>query len=85
MTAPNRDDRIDRYVRGKLTPAEAHELAQEALQNSELLEELTYSAVARKTVEAGFEGGRIIRFWRPGRLIVACGPQKLGQQPESRS
>jgi hypothetical protein len=71
MTAPNRDDRVDRYLRGELTPAEARELAQESLENPELFEELTYAAVAKKTVAAGFQGGKVMRFWRPGRLIIA--------------
>ena len=49
----NRDDRIDRYVRGELSPAEARELAQESLEDPELFEALTYSALAKKTVAAG--------------------------------
>ncbi len=74
MTDPNLencDDQIDRYVRGGLTPAEARELAQESLDDAELFEVLTYSALAKKAVAAGSNGRRVIRLWRPGRFIIA--------------
>ena len=53
MTLPNREERIDRYVRGELTPGEARELAQESLDDPELFEELTHSALAAQAVSGG--------------------------------
>jgi hypothetical protein len=55
MTDPKRPhlpDRKDRYVRGELTAAEARELAQESLDNTELFEDLTFSAVAKAALSS---------------------------------
>lgn len=71
MTHFNPDDRIDRYIRGELAPAEARKLAQDSLDDAELFDELTYSAVAKKAVVAGLPRGNVVRFWRPRRLIIA--------------
>jgi len=66
------DDRIDRYVRGELTAAEARELAQKALDDPELFDELTGSALAKRAVAGGSGGGKVIPFFRrPGRVILA--------------
>jgi len=73
MTDPNQQDRaerLDRYVRGELTPAEARELAQESLEDPGLFEELTYSALANKAIAAGPAAGRIAKFPSRRTLII---------------
>jgi hypothetical protein len=40
------EEQIDRFARGELSPAESRALAREALDNPELFDELTYTAVA---------------------------------------
>src|SRR5438477_4323426 len=64
------DDRIDRYARGELTAPEARELAQASLDDSELFEELTSSALAKAALSAPsarreIKRGRStsIRYW----------------------
>src|SRR5262245_20520425 len=47
---PGHEDSMDRYLRGDMTPAEARELAQQALNAPELFEELTYSALAKSAL-----------------------------------
>ncbi len=78
--APRREDRVDRYVRGELTPAEARELTQESLDNPELFEDLTCSALAMRAVSARSAGRRlespgsserIVRFTRNTPVILA--------------
>jgi hypothetical protein len=44
------EENLDRFARGELSPAESRELARTALDNPELFEELTYTAVAREGV-----------------------------------
>jgi hypothetical protein len=58
------EDRIDRYARGELTPAEARELAQEALNDSELFEELTFAGVAKAAVERTAAAPKVVPFPR---------------------
>ena len=78
-TAPHREDRIDRYVRGELTTAEARQLAQESLDDPELFEDLTCSALAKAAVSArpaGRQleqpgpGEKVVRFPRRARVMV---------------
>jgi Flp pilus assembly protein TadD len=57
------EDRIDRYVRGELTSAEARELAQESLDDPELFEELTCSALAKAAV-SNRPAAKVVRFPR---------------------
>jgi tetratricopeptide (TPR) repeat protein len=52
-------DRIDRYVRNELTPDEARELAQKSLDEPELFEDLTFSAVAKAALSARSVGERL--------------------------
>jgi len=66
------DDSQDRYVRGELTPAEARQLARKSLDDPELLDDLTYAAVAKKAVVAAQGSDKVVRFWRPGRLVAAA-------------
>ena len=40
------DDVKDRFARGELSPAESRDLARKALDDPELFDELTYTAVA---------------------------------------
>jgi tetratricopeptide (TPR) repeat protein len=44
------EDRLDRHARGELTAVEARELAQKSLDDPDLFEDLTYSALAKKAV-----------------------------------
>ena len=41
------EDRLDRYARGELTPVEARQLARQALDDPELFEDLTCTALAK--------------------------------------
>ncbi len=68
-TSPRREDRIDRYVRGELTAAEARELAHESLDNPELFEDLTCSALAMRAVSAGSAGRRLERPGPSERMV----------------
>jgi len=69
-TGPITEDRLNRYVRRELTPAEARELAQESLDDSELFEDLTYSALAKTALTArSIPDSNIVRF--PLRLALA--------------
>ena len=72
---PNLEDRIDRYARGELTPAEARELAQASLDSPELFEELTWSAVAKTALPAAATS--------PARFVVPHFPPQ-GLVPRSR-
>ena len=66
------EDRIDRYVRGELTAAEARALAQESLDSPELFDELTFSAVAKKALPARFPAqNNVVRFPRKARFAAA--------------
>jgi hypothetical protein len=68
-TAPHREDRIDCYVRGELAAAEARELAQESLDDPELFEDLTCSALAKAAVSAR-SAGRQLEPPGPREIIV---------------
>lgn len=60
---PNLEDRIDRYARRELTPADARELAQASLDSPELFEELTWSAVAKAGLPS-VPSAKVVRFPR---------------------
>jgi tetratricopeptide (TPR) repeat protein len=72
MTDSTRQDLEDRYVRDELTAAESRELAQESLEDPELFENLTFSAVAKgalseRSVRERLEqpDSRVVRFpWK---------------------
>jgi hypothetical protein len=64
------DDPIDRYARRELTAAEARELAQKSLDDPELFENLTASALAAAAVAA--PSAKVIRFPRKARFFVAA-------------
>jgi tetratricopeptide (TPR) repeat protein len=57
------EDRVDRYARGELTAVEARALAQKSLDDPDLFEDLTYSAVAKKALSEN-------RFPRKIRPII---------------
>jgi hypothetical protein len=64
-------DRIDRYVRGELSPREARALAQESLDSPALFDELTDTALAKaalnpRTVRAA----SVVRTWRKTAVIA---------------
>ena len=59
----------DRYVRRELTAAEARKLAQESLDNPELFEDLTASALAAAAVVA--PSAKVVRFPRRALFVVA--------------
>jgi hypothetical protein len=63
------DDPIDRYVRRELTAAEARDLAQKSLDDPELFEDLTASALAAAAVFA--PPAKVVRFPRKTRFVVA--------------
>jgi tetratricopeptide (TPR) repeat protein len=62
------EDRIDRYARGELSPAEARELAQEALNDPELFEELTFAGVAKAALEKPAPAPKVVLF--PRRPVI---------------
>jgi len=49
----SREHQVERLIEGSLTPIQARELAQAALDNPELFEELTYQAVAKSALVQG--------------------------------
>ena len=51
-TRPPLEDQIDRYARRELSAAEARELAQRSLDDSELFEDLTFTALANAALSA---------------------------------
>src|SRR6201995_3463084 len=66
------DDRIDRYVRGELNPAEARELAQASLDSPELFDELTDSALAKAALySVPLPAARLVRFPKKGWFVIA--------------
>jgi tetratricopeptide (TPR) repeat protein len=69
-TGPHLDDPIDRCARRELTPAEARELAQKSLDDPELFEDLTASALAAAALAA--PPAKVIRFPRKTRFFVAA-------------
>src|SRR5467141_948686 len=54
--------KIDLYVRGELSPAEARELAQESLRRPELFEELNAAALAKAAIESESNSGILERY-----------------------
>ena len=71
FTRPHLEERMDRYVRRELTIAEARELAQKSLDDQELFEHLTYSAVANAGLET--PGAKVLRFpWRARNWVAAA-------------
>lgn len=68
-TGPHLDDPIDRYARRELTAAEARELAQESLDDPDLFEDLTASALAAAALAAS--PAKVVRFPRKTRFVVA--------------
>src|SRR6266850_2786000 len=83
MTESNRphlEDPIDRYVNNELSAAEARALAQKALDDPELFEDLTFSALAKaalsdptlgKKLQQPPSTAKLIRFSRRVRVFVA--------------
>lgn len=70
------EDRIDLYVREELTPEQSRKLAQDALDDSELFDELTYSALAKAAVSSRpaprvVSFPRRVRFWAVGAAAAA--------------
>jgi Flp pilus assembly protein TadD len=63
------DDRMDRYVRRELTSAEARELAQKSLDDSDLFEDLTASALV--TAALARPPAKVVRFPRKTRFVIA--------------
>jgi len=72
----SREPQIERLIEGSLTPAQARELAQAALDNPELFEELTYQAVAKSALVQGDAG--LLRSFLSGKLS-ASGERALAQ------
>ena len=64
------DDPMDRYVRRELTPAEARELAQKSLDDSDLFEDLTASALV--TAALARPPAKVVRFPRRTRFVIAA-------------
>jgi hypothetical protein len=63
------DERLDRFARGELSPAESRELARNTLDDPALFDELTYIAVARKGLE---QRPRRRNIWLPAALFAAA-------------
>jgi TolA-binding protein len=68
-TGYDHDKPMDRYVRRELTAEEARQLAQSSLDDPELFEDLTASALAVAAVAA--PSAKVVRFPRKTRLVVA--------------
>jgi len=66
-------DRSDRYMREELSPAEARELAQAALDSPELFDELTGAALAKAALNPRtVRRATVMRSWR-ARAVIAAG------------
>src|SRR2546430_13612444 len=65
--------KIDLYVRGELSPAEARELAQEALNQPDLFEELSAAALAKAAVESNRGPVQAIRPGSKVRIFAIVG------------
>lgn len=71
-------DRIDRYVRGELSPQEARTLAQASLDSPDLFDELTDSALAKAALNPRtVRTANVLRTWRKravmtGGLVAAA-------------
>jgi tetratricopeptide (TPR) repeat protein len=79
-TRPRLEDQIDRYARRELNAAEARELAQRSLDDPELFDDLTFSALANAALSTPSVGDRlkqqgsnakILRFPRKVILWIA--------------
>src|SRR5437899_1129145 len=81
------EDPIDRYARGELSHGESRDLAQEALDDPELFEDLTAIAVAKAAVSAPHRPARarwpIWMAVAAGVAVVAGGLLKMGRSPTS--
>jgi hypothetical protein len=65
-------DRIDRYVRGELSPQEARELAQAALDSPALFDDLTDSALAKAALNPGtVRTAGVLRTWRRTAVLTS--------------
>lgn len=80
-TRPRLEDQIDRYARRELSAAEARELAQRSLDDPELFEDLTFSALANAALSAPSvadqlqqrsSSAKVFRFPRKAILWVAA-------------
>lgn len=69
------DEMLDRFARGELSPAEGRELAQKALRDVDLFDELTSAAIA-KTAMPHYGRKRIA--WRRIALLTAAAAILLG-------
>jgi len=66
-------DRVDRYVRGELTPGEARELAQASLASPALFDELTGAALAKAALNPHtVRRASVIRTWRRTATIAGA-------------
>jgi hypothetical protein len=63
------EEQLDRFARGELTPAESRDLAQQALDDPELFDELTSTALARTALR---RSGRSRITWPRIAWIVAA-------------
>jgi hypothetical protein len=64
-------NKIDRYVRGELNPAEARELAQASLDSPVLFDELADSALAKAALySATLPNRKIVRFPRKAWFVI---------------
>src|SRR5579871_6310379 len=80
------EDRLDRFARGELSPAEARELAQKSLDNPALFDELTATSLARGGVS---QGKRRRSMWLPlvglaaaaAVVVVLVSPNALRPKP----
>jgi hypothetical protein len=64
-------DRIDRYVRGELTPEEARALAQASLDSPALFDELTDAALAKAALNPStVRTASVLRTWRKTAVVA---------------
>src|SRR5437879_759295 len=73
---PNLEDRVDRYARRELTPAEARDLAQASLESPELFDELTWSALANAALPP-VPHSRVSQFPRKVWLLASVAAAAL--------
>jgi hypothetical protein len=84
-------DRIDRYVRGELSPEEARALAQAALDSPALFDELTGAALAKAALNPStLRTANVLRTWRKtavltGGLVAAAAVIVLISLPDRPS
>jgi hypothetical protein len=64
-------DRIDRYVRGELSPQEARTLAQASLDSPDLFDELTDAALAKAALNPRtVRSANVLRTWRKTAVLT---------------